>query len=57
MTDKEILKELTDQLLWYEEQEEKVATQLKAIQSQIAKDKRLIAFIEEKIKKAKDNDK
>ena len=51
MTDKEILQELEDQLRWYETQKERVSNELKDIQKQIIRDKRLIELIKDKINK------
>ena len=49
MTDKEIIKELYDALLWYESEEKKLLEQVKEYRRQIDRNKRLIKLLEDKI--------
>ena len=50
MTDKEIIKELYDALLWYESEENKLLEQAKEYRRQIDRNKRLIQCLQDKIK-------
>lgn len=51
MTDKEIIKELYDALLWYESEENKLLEQAKEYRRQIDRNKRLIQCLQDKIEK------
>lgn len=50
MTDKEIIKELYDALMWYESEENKLLEQAKEYRRQIDRNKRLIQCLQDKIK-------
>ena len=49
MTDKEIIKELYDALLWYESEENKLFEQIKEYRRQKERNKRLIKLLQDKI--------
>ena len=49
MTDKEIIKELYDALMWYESEENKLLEQAKEYRRQIDRNKRLIQCLQDKI--------
>lgn len=50
MTDKEIIKELYDALLWYENEENKLLEQVKEYRRCMERNKRLIQCLQDKIK-------
>ena len=49
MTDKEIIKELYDALLWYESEENKLLEQVKEHRRCIERNKRLIQCLQDKL--------